>query len=109
MDAGLSASLRQAVYDWLDALDRLTDASDTESLAALAGAEMVHLTRAWRELLREHEPTEDGRCRTCAKRRRDRTNRCEVWVSAHRLLIKSDLAAAQGGTAWSATTISSPR
>jgi hypothetical protein len=111
MDAGLSASLRRAVYDWLDAVERLVALSDVESLAVLARTEMVRLAQAWRELLVEHEPDENGRCRTCPRLRRGGTDRCGVWVSAHRLLIAADLPASrdwrhaeQEGTAWSGTT-----
>jgi hypothetical protein len=104
-----SESLRRAVYDWLAALERLVELSDVDSLAVLARTEVVHLAGAWRELLREHEPGENGRCRTCAKRRRDRSDRCAVWVSAHELLIKADLPrhgrhVGWEGAAWSAAT-----
>jgi hypothetical protein len=104
----VSTLSRRAVYDWLDALERLTATSDRASLAALARVEMVHLARAWRALLAEHEPAEDNRCRTCARRRRARAERCDVWVSAHRLLIKTDWSS-EGGTVWSATMIRPPR
>jgi hypothetical protein len=90
MDAGLSAALRRAMYDWLDALERLAATSDAASLAELAQTRMIRLCRAWRDLLWLHEPDEDGRCRTCSKGRRNRANRCAVWVTAHRLLITAN-------------------
>lgn len=106
----VSALSRQSIYDWLDAVERLVALSDQASLAALAQTELVRLTNAWRELLREHEPTEgEERCRTCARRRRYRASRCEVWTSAHRLLIKTDSLSStepgHGSAAWSPTTI----
>lgn len=106
----VAALARQAIYDWLDAVERLVAASDQRSLATLAQTELLDMTRAWRELLREHEPTEDRACRTCARRRRDRRHRCEVWASAHRLLIKGEAARhpERQDSGWSRAAVSSP-
>jgi hypothetical protein len=119
----VSASVRQGVRDWLDSQDNLVARSDAEALAELARTRLPHVVEAWRRLLAEHEPDEDGHCRTCARRRRDRAAQCAVWTSAYRLLIKADVtgltkpagssvgrhAAGEGVAAWSMPTINSPR
>jgi hypothetical protein len=86
----LSSALRDATYGWLDQLETLVRDADLPSRAALAEMELVRLTKAWRALLGEHEPDEDGRCRSCSKRWRRRGYRCSVWVSAHRHLVLGD-------------------
>ena len=86
----LSSALREATYDWLSRLERLARQADEPSRAALAETELVRLTIGWRALLVEHEPDDDGHCRTCAPRWRRNGWRCSVWVSAHRYLVAAD-------------------
>lgn len=91
MDGVLSSVLRDATYGWLDRLEMLVCSADMPSRAALADAEMGRLISAWRALLAEHEPNEDGRCRRCTGRRRHRRGyRCSVWATAHRHLVVND-------------------
>src|SRR5437899_1382146 len=86
----VSSALRDATYGWLSRLETLARDADAESRAALAQTELLRLARAWRALLGEHEPDEDGRCRRCAGWRRRKASRCTVWVSAHRYLVAAD-------------------
>jgi hypothetical protein len=88
MDQVLASALRDATYGWLDRLEMLVRDADEPSRAALAQSELIRMTSAWRALLAEHEPDEDGRCPRCSRwRRRLRGYQCSVWVSAHRHLV----------------------
>lgn len=92
-DQALSSAVRDATYDWLDRLDGLISRADVPSRAMLADTEMVRLIVAWRALLEEHEPDEDGRCPRCSGwRGRRHAYRCSVWIAAHRHLVANDLA-----------------
>jgi hypothetical protein len=91
MDAVLSSALREATYGWLGQLETLVSDADAASQAALAEREMVRLIVAWRALLAEHEPDEEGRCRRCAGWRRRRAHPCSVWKTAHRYLVLEDV------------------
>jgi hypothetical protein len=93
----LSSALREATYDWLSRLERLARQADEPSRAALAETELVRLTVGWRALLVDHEPDDDGHCRTCAPRWRRNGWRCSVWVSAHRYLVTADVSNPAGG------------
>jgi hypothetical protein len=90
MDHVLSSALRDATSGWLSRLETLVRDADVTSRAALAQTEMVRMVIAWRSLLAEHEPDEEGRCRRCAGWRRRRPYPCSVWVSAHRYLVVDD-------------------
>jgi hypothetical protein len=91
MDDVLFSALRDATYGWLNRLEILIWEADLPSRAALAETEMGRMIGAWRALLAEHEPNEEGRCPRCPGRRRTRRrNRCAVWVTAHRHLVLND-------------------
>jgi hypothetical protein len=92
MDRVLSAALREATYAWLDRLEMLVREADLPSRAALAETELMRSVTAWRALLAEHEPDEEGRCRRCAgwRWRRRRSCPCSVWVTVHRCLVVND-------------------
>jgi hypothetical protein len=96
MDGVLSSALRDATYGWLDRLEALARAADMQSRALLAETELVRLILAWRAVLGEHEPGEDGRCPAGTGWRRRRGYRCSVWVSAHRCLVVNDTAGCRG-------------
>ena len=66
MDEILASTLRDAVHDRLDYLDKLATEADLRSRAALANTEIIRLTSAWRTLLAAHEPDEHGRCPQCS-------------------------------------------
>ncbi|UJW32460.1 hypothetical protein L3Q67_01335 [Saccharothrix sp. AJ9571] len=90
MDEILALTLRSAVHDRLDYLDKLATGADRESRAALADTEIVRLTSAWRTVLDAHQPDERGRCPECSSRRRPRRHPCSVWTIAHQHLIGAD-------------------
>src|SRR6266567_7963758 len=90
MDQILSSALRDATLAWLNRLDTLILAADSSSRTAIAETELVRMVGAWRALLAEHEPDEEGRCRRCAGRRRRRGHLCPVWTTAHHYLVVSD-------------------
>jgi hypothetical protein len=98
MDEVLATTLRDAVHQRLDYLDTLVAEADLQSRAALAESEIARLTTAWRALLAQHQPDEDGRCPQCSGWRRPRKFPCSVWITAHQHLIAADgpLAAGPG-------------
>lgn len=97
MNSVLSSTLRDATYEWLDRLDELARTADEQSRTLLAETELVRLIEAWRVLLAEHEPDEDGCCPTCVGRwRRRRGYRCPVWSTAHRHLVAAEPESAGG-------------
>lgn len=81
---------RDAVYARLDYLDRLVTDGDLASRAALADTEISRMTTAWRVLLVQHQPDENGRRRQCSRWRRPRQHPCSVWTTAHEHLITAD-------------------
>jgi hypothetical protein len=99
MDAVLSSALREATYGWLDRLEIVVAGADAASLAALAQTELVRMVAAWRALLAEHEPDQDGRCRRCSGWRHRRACPCSVWVAAHRYLVMTEAPAPGCGAA----------
>ncbi|SMD20631.1 hypothetical protein [Kibdelosporangium aridum] len=90
MNEVLASTLRKAVYERLDYLDRLVNEADVPSRASLADSEIARMTAAWRSLLADHEPDERGRCRACGGWRRRRPHPCSVWTTAHKNLIVVD-------------------
>lgn len=97
MDAVLSSALREATYGWLDRLEIVVAGADAASLAALAQTELVRMVAAWRALLAEHKPDQDGRCRRCSGWRHRRACPCSVWVAAHRYLVMTEAPAPGAG------------
>lgn len=89
MDSVLAGTYQTAVLDRLRYLDQLATRADRRSLALLAETEFVRMTRAWQDLLRAHQPDEDGNCRECSGRRRPRRFPCSVWIVAHRSLVST--------------------
>jgi hypothetical protein len=99
MDGVLPSALRDATYGWLQRLETVARGADVPSRAALAQTELVRLIVAWRVLLAEHEPDEEGRCPRCTGWcRRRRGYRCSVWVTAHRCLVVDDAPAGRGAS-----------
>jgi hypothetical protein len=90
MNEVLASTLRNAVYERLDYLDRLVSEADLPSRASLADSEIARMTTAWRMLLADHEPDDRGRCRECGGWRRRRPHPCSVWTTAHKNLIVVD-------------------
>lgn len=90
MDEYLASTLKTAVIDRLDYLDRLVTDADELSRAALAETEMARLTQAWRDLLDQHAPDAHGRCPQCSGWRHPRRHPCTVWTTAHQHLIAAD-------------------
>lgn len=89
MDEILASTLRRAVRDQLDYLDKLATDADLTRRAALVDTEVIRLTSAWRTLLAVHEP-EHGRCPQCSGWLRPRKHPCMVWTTAHQHLIAAD-------------------
>ena len=87
MDPLLASTWQTAVFDRLDYLDRLSTKADPSSQAALAETEITRMTAAWRSLLAEHQPDDDGRCPKCSQRRRHVSFPCSVWSTAHHHLL----------------------
>lgn len=90
MDEVLVSTLRDAANGRLDYLDALVGEADVRSRAALAESEITRLTAAWRGLLDQHVPDEQGRCPQCFGWRRGRRFPCTVWTTAHQHLIAAD-------------------
>ncbi|GAA4885838.1 hypothetical protein GCM10023222_50800 [Saccharopolyspora cebuensis] len=78
-------TLRKAVLDRLDDLDRVATDGAVEMLLPVARAELPRLAESMRALLRDHRPDSDGRCRNCLVRARPWP--CRVWSTAHRQLV----------------------
>lgn len=91
--------LREAVHQYLDFLDRLVIEADLRSRTALADTEIGRMTTAWRALLAEHQPNNNGRCPHCSGWCRPRIFPCSVWTIAHdHLSISPGPAGCQNGS-----------
>ena len=83
-------SVRRAVLNRLDMLDRAAGQADPTTLLPLARTELRRLADCWRLLLTTHRADPDGRCAACHRGHRGRRARrwpCQVWRSAHEQLI----------------------
>jgi hypothetical protein len=86
----MAGTVRDAVHQRLDYIDRLATTGDTRSLAMLASSEIVRLTGAWRVVLNKHAPDEHNRCRACSGWRRPARYPCAVWTTALSHLLADD-------------------
>jgi hypothetical protein len=87
VDEVLASALQGAVFGQLDYLDHLARDGDEQSKAALADSEICRLTDAFRALLADHAPDEQGHCRACRAMPWRRRARCTVWKAAYRHLV----------------------
>ena len=87
MDHVLSYALVDGIHDYLDTVDTLVANADARSCAALAETELVHMTAAWRALLRRHQSDENGRCAHCSGWLRKQPFPCSVWTTARDYFI----------------------
>jgi hypothetical protein len=90
MRQGIHDTIRDAVLNRLDLLDRAADA-DPSTLLPLARTEINRLTDGWRLLLTVHQGDEDGRCQACPTGMRGRRWPCPVWRMAYEQLIGEGL------------------
>lgn len=83
----MGSSLRQAVLERLEDIERVAAEGQTEALLPLARTELQRLTDGWRVLLTLHQADEHGRCRACRGGLRPRRWPCPVWATAQRHLL----------------------
>ena len=100
MDEHPAPTVKTTVIERLDYLDRLATCGDDSSRAALATTEIARLTGAWRSLLEQHAPDEDGRCPRCSGWLRQRRHPCTVWLTAHEHLVAESTAQPSGPVKW---------
>lgn len=87
----MAEGLRRAVHNRLDLVDEITERGEPGTLLPLARAELHRLAESWRQLLRAHQPDEDGKCLTCPPGLRRRRWPCRIWLTAHTHLIGDTL------------------
>jgi hypothetical protein len=90
MRQGIHATIRDAVLQRLDMLDRAADA-DPSTLLPLARTEITRIAEGWRLLLTVHRCDEEGRCQACSAGNRGRRWPCQVWRTAYAQLIGEGL------------------
>jgi hypothetical protein len=100
MDEHPAPTVKTMVIERLDYLDRLATCGDDLSRAALATTEIARLTGAWRSLLEQHAPDEDGRCPRCSGWLWQRRHPCTVWLTAHEHLVAESTAQPSAPEKW---------
>ncbi|GAA1264658.1 hypothetical protein GCM10009634_04990 [Saccharothrix xinjiangensis] len=88
MDEIPADTVRRAVHDRLDYLDKPATDGDLRPRAAPAGTGITRPASAWRSLPDAHRPDQHGRCRQCSGRLRPRPR--TVRTTAHRHPIAAD-------------------
>jgi hypothetical protein len=87
----MDETLRDAVLQRLELLDKVAEHGEAEALVPLARAEIHRLADGWRLLLTVHQPDEDSRCKACPGWLRRRRWPCQIWNMAHQHLIGEGL------------------
>ena len=91
MRAGVHDTIRHAVLQRLELLDRAAGDGDPGTLLPLARTEINRIAEGWRLLLTVHQCDEEGRCRACPTGIRGRRWPCQIWRTAYEQLIGDGL------------------
>ena len=91
MRQGVHDTIRDAVLQRLDMLDKAAGDADPSTLLPLARTEITRIAEGWRLLLTVHQCDDDRRCRACPTGIRGRRWPCQVWRTAYAQLIGEGL------------------
>jgi hypothetical protein len=92
MRQGVHDTVRDAVLQRLEMLDRAAGDADPGTLLPLARTEITRIAEGWRLLLTVHQCDDDRRCRACPTGLRGRRRwPCQVWRTAYAQLIGEGL------------------
>jgi hypothetical protein len=79
------------MHDYLADIGQRAQTGDDLAAINLTRFELPRITAALRAVLGEHEPDENGRCRTCRTRRFGRAAApCRAYLTAHLCLLVTE-------------------
>ena len=79
------------MHDYLADIGQRAQTGDDLNAINLARFELPRIVAALRAVLGEHEPDENGRCRTCRGRRLGRSAApCRAYLTAHLCLLVTE-------------------
>jgi hypothetical protein len=87
VDERLRRVLRERVQAYLEAVERVLDATQPPAGWARLRSRLRPLLTGWQALLVTHGSGETGRCRHCDRLRWNRRTPCSVWRTAHAHLV----------------------
>ena len=91
MSSSIFGHLEASLHDYLADISQRAQTGDDLSALRLARTELPRIAAALRSVLGEHEPDEDGRCRTCRTRRFGRAAApCRAYLTAHLCLLVAE-------------------
>lgn len=91
MSSSIFGHLEASLHDYLADVIRRAQSGDDLATLNLARAELPRIAAALQAVLAEHEPDEQGRCRTCRTRRFGRAAApCRAYLTAHLCLLVTE-------------------
>jgi hypothetical protein len=91
VSSSIFGHLEASLHDYLADVSRRAQTGDELAAANLARSELPRVAAALRAVLAEHEPDENGRCRTCRTRRFGRAAApCRAYLTAHLCLLVTE-------------------
>lgn len=91
MSSSIFGHLEASLHDYLVEIDQRVRTGDDLAAINLARLELPRIAAALRAVLGEHEPDENGRCRTCRTRRFGRAAApCRAYLTAHLCLLVTE-------------------
>lgn len=91
MSSSIFGHLEASLHDYLADVIKRAQTGDESAALSLGRVELPRIAAALRAVLAEHEPDEQGRCRTCRTRRLGRAAApCRAYLTAHLCLLVSE-------------------
>jgi hypothetical protein len=91
VSSSIFGHLEASLHGYLEDTIQRAAVADGQTAASLGRFELPRIAAALQAVLNEHEPDENGRCRTCRRRRFGRpTAPCRAYLTAHLCLLVTE-------------------
>ncbi|HEV2778587.1 MAG TPA: hypothetical protein VGX25_04230 [Actinophytocola sp.] len=87
MSSSIFGHLEASLHDYLADVATRAQTGDDATAAGLARSELPRIIAALQAVLDEHEPDDEGRCRTCRRRFGRTPAPCRAYLTAHLCLL----------------------